>query len=199
MDKWKNMGETELRQHKFTWIALLAAAILLLSGCGGGEAPKGTGASHEATAASGETAGASESASSKASTTPSPSPSPSPSPTPSPTPTRTPKGITKDGWVTGIPDFVPKFTYGTIDIPNSKIVEGPVSSVFNLCFRGVTRENIDAYAKLLEAEGYTFASAEIGNTYLLTASLEKKRELATLVITLSLSEGIAIFTLGAPV
>ena len=74
-----------------------------------------------------------------------------------------------------------------------------MSSVFNLCYKGVTKENIDAYAKLLEEEGYTFASDEIGSTYLLTASLDRKRELATLVITLSLSEGIAIFTLGAPV
>jgi hypothetical protein len=177
------MGEKPLicRNNRLIALAAAAAVALLLSGCSGGEAPEGEHESASATAS------------------PSIPPTPTPSPTPSPTPTRVPKGVMEGGWVTGIPDYVPKFEYGTLDRANSKIVEGSVSSVFNLCFRGVGKADVDAYCKKLEAAGYLAASAEIGNTYTLTASLERNHEIATLVVTLSEAEGVAIFTLGAPV
>jgi NADPH-dependent curcumin reductase CurA len=101
--------------------------------------------------------------------------------------------------VYGIPDYVPKFTYGALDKSQSKIVEGSISSVFNLCFNGVIKTDLDAYAEVLKSKGFVVAIGEIGSTYTLTASLERDREIATLVITLAEAKGIAVFTLGAPV
>lgn len=193
---------------------ILLAIAFLLCGCSGKKTPAPSGSGHASAAitasAKAETAKPSatpaasaaatgSAAPASASPTASASATPSPAPTPTPSPTDTPEGTIVDGWVVGIPDYVPKFGYGTLDKNQSKIVEGSVSSVFNLCFKSVGKKDLDAYAGTLKNSGYIVAVAEIGATYTLTASLDRDMDTATLVITLSEAEGVAVFTLGAPV
>jgi hypothetical protein len=125
--------------------------------------------------------------------------SPTPSPKPTPTPTEPPKGTLVNGWIAGIPEYVPRFPYGVIDRDDSSIVEGAFSTVFGLCFTGVQTGDLDAYAETLKGKGYKVAVEEIGETYTLTASLEFSWGKVTLVITVPNAGGTAAYALDAPV
>jgi hypothetical protein len=210
------------------YIALIIALAVLLCGCGAKNTAKPAGSagasSLATTQARGETAkpSASPAKTAEASATPAKSapatvkPSQgdkettatpagsalataSAAPTPSPTPTAPPKGTVVDGWVVGIPGYVPRFSCGSIDHSQSKIVEGSVSSVFSVCFKGVDKAGVDAYAAALTGKGFVVATAEIGTTYTLTASLDGDWDTATLVITLTETDGVAYYVLGVPV
>ena len=210
--------------HRFTRIGLaaLVSAALLLSGCGGKAATSESVAAHGATAAAGESAAHGEAtasaehspASSKnthtqtsaaeGGTTPAASTvssaTPIPSPTPKPTPSPAPKGTVVNGWVVGIPANVPKFACGSLDTDASRIVvqEGRVSTVYSLCFRGVKTTDIDAYAAMLQRQGYDAAAGGIGASYTLTASLDGKQGSVTIVISLTQANGVAMATFGVP-
>lgn len=133
-----------------------------------------------------------------ASTGPSPSPSAAtPSPEPTPTPTEAPLGTVVDGWVAGMPDYVPRFACGTLDIGASKAVEQSRSTIFSLRFTGVGQADVDAYAEALRGKGYAVAADMIGDTYTLTASLEFGWGRVALVLTLK--DGAAAYVLEAPV
>lgn len=168
------------RKMIYTYIAAALVLEALLFGCGAKPAAK-------------PSASASPSAESTPVSTSSPSPSPSP------TPTVPPVGTVIDGWVVGIPAYVPRFSYGTIDRSQSKITEGSVGSLFALCITGVTKADLEAYAKTLETAGFTSALAEINTTYTMTASLDGDWTNATLVITLNEQTGVANYSLGVPV
>jgi hypothetical protein len=170
------------------------AALLAVSSAGCVAKPAGT-------QASGGKAGTAMSASSSAqhSAAEKPTTSPTALPTPSPTPTEPPVGTILDGWVVGIPDYVPRFAFGTIDRSQSKIVEGSVGSLFTLCFNGVTKTNLDGYATALKSAGFVVATGEINMTYTLTASLGGEWINATLVLTLNEGTGAAVYSLEVPV
>lgn len=160
--------------------AALLALCLPLAACGG---PAGAAAS--------------------ASPAPSPSihaqtPAPTPTPVPTPTPTEPPKGTLVDGWVAGIPDYVPKFISGAIDCERSKIDEGAFGSVFTLTFTGVKLADVEAYTATLRGAGYDTAAAQIGDTYTMIAVKDMGYGKVTIVMTLY-GEGEALLALEAPV
>jgi hypothetical protein len=171
-------------------------ALFAMAGCGGAPAenavPEGSHLVSPAVEASTAEVAHDESASSQA--TPS-----IPAPTPATTSGEPSKGTLVDGWVTGIPDAVPKFSFGTIDRKQSSIIEGAFGTVFHLCYTGVHREDIDAYAQTLMQKGFAVAKGEIGDTYTLTASLKLDWGKVTLIVTLTDASGMATYALDAPV
>ncbi len=126
-------------------------------------------------------------------------PTPAPTPTATPAPTPTPKGAVKDGWVLSIPDLVPRFEYGELDLEGSKITEASISTLYHLKFVGVQKADVDSYCKVLREAGYHAAAAEIGSTYTLTASKDLGWNSVAMVITLTENDGVAVFALDAPV
>ena len=124
---------------------------------------------------------------------------PSPSPTPTPAPTETPKGLLIGNWFASIPDYIPSFGYGELDTKQSSIKESYISTVYDLKFEGVVREDLDAYAGLLRQKGYKVALDQINETYTLTASLDLEWNQVSLVVTLHDSEDVAVYALDAPV
>lgn len=176
-------------------IAVLACLLVIAAtgcGIGGGGHTEETG---------GEPSARSENAAAGTMTNdPSPSPAPAtPAPTPAPTPQETPKGQVHDGWVSGIPDYVPRFSCGMLDIKQCRIGEASINTVFQLCFTGVRRADIDGYHKALKAAGYAAAAVEIGDTYMLTASKDFGWNSVSLVITLTEADGVVTYALDAPV
>lgn len=121
----------------------------------------------------------------------------SPAASPSPSPTELPVGTLVNGWIAGIPDYVPRFPYGKLDADQSKIVEESTSTVFDLSYSGVQQADVDAYASTLKGKGYTVAAEMIGDTYTLTASLQLINGRVALVLTLK--GGAATYALEAPV
>jgi hypothetical protein len=177
-----NVGRNNLRENKSIrlYIVLSAVVILLFTGCGGAPA-----------SAENQTEPVSESASAAVSQTP--------TPIPTPTPTEPPKGTLVNGWIAGIPAYVPLFSSGSIDRDQSKITEGSISSVFDLYITGVRKQDMDAYSEKLEEAGYKVAAGEIGSTYTLIATKDMGYGKVTLVITLNEAEQTAQYTLEAPV
>jgi hypothetical protein len=166
--------------------APLIALLLLSSACGGPAEAVSSGSPAPSASMETETE------------TPAPIATPSPTPVPTPAPTEPPKGALVDGWVAGVPDYVPKFTYGTIDCERSKIDEGAFGSVFMLTYAGVKLADLETYAAALKGAGYDVAAAQIGDTYTLIATRDMGYGKVTIVVTLS-GEGGALFALEAPV
>lgn len=194
----------QIRRALISMIAL-SALLAAAAGCGSKAARPGASAGETGEAASSsarQSASASASPSVKPSSSPSAAPSyspaASPSPSPSPSPTPPAVGTIVDGWVVGIPDYVPRFPCGTIDRDQSKILQGSAETVFTLCFRGVARADLDAYVTALKSAGFTAAAEEINATYTLTASLGGDWNKATLVITL-FADGTATYSLDVSV
>jgi hypothetical protein len=176
------MGAAMLRYTRKHSVYIVFSIILAasLAGCGGRQAAA-SGIPEESATVSASAAAA------------------TPSPNPTPKTTEPPKGTIVDGWIAGIPDYVPRFSYGSIDRRQSSIVEGSISTVFKLCYTGVLREDVDAYAGALRNKGFDVAAAEIGDTYTLIASKDFGWGAATLVITLDGAAGTAVYALEAPV
>lgn len=171
------------------WIAALCCLLIAtLAGCGG----------HGGAAATDAPSGGSDA---KASPSPSPTKAPTlpPSPTPSPLPAPTSKGSVKDGWVTSIPESVPRFRHGRLDMENSTITEAGISTLYDLQFTGVEKADVDEYCKVLRAAGYDAATIEINNSYTMTAAKDLGWNSIALVITLDETTGVAIYALDAPV
>jgi hypothetical protein len=108
------------------------------------------------------------------------------------------EGTVVDGWIAGIPGYVPRFACGTLDKSRSKITQGSISTAFVLCFTGVKQSDVDTYAALLQQQGYKAEAAQIGDLYTLTASLEFPYGIVTVVVTLD-AGGTATYALEAPV
>lgn len=210
MGEFAMLNSKEIRKY----IALILFFAFLLTGCGtqGEDKPSGghenaaatEAASHGETNSHGEPAKTEppQAAHGEGSAMPSAitatTHSPTPAPTPTPSPTETPKGDIIHGWVSGIPAYVPRFVYGEIDISQSKITEGSISTVFHLFIKGVEMADMDEYAIELKNAGYIVAVAELGNTYTLTASKDFGWNFVSLVITLAEGDGIAVYTLDVP-
>jgi hypothetical protein len=168
------------QKYKRYIIALLSIAALL-TGCAG---------HGSATAAPGEKTGASKSISA-GETTKTAMPTPAPTSTP-------PKGTIVTGWVAGIPDYVPQFCYGSIQKETSVITEGRDSTMFSLSIRNVKKVDLDQYAAVLRKNGFSVAVADLNTVYTLTASLDSGNDTATLIVSLTTSNGTAFYSLATP-
>jgi hypothetical protein len=58
------------------------------------------------------------------------------------------------GWLEGIPEVMPHFTYGTFDSKQSSKVDFGDQTMYNLYYNGVTPENVREYLGKLKASGF---------------------------------------------
>ena len=58
------------------------------------------------------------------------------------------------GWLEGIPEVMPQFTYGTFDSKQSAKVNLGDQTMYNLYYNGVTPENVREYLGRLKAKGF---------------------------------------------
>jgi hypothetical protein len=58
------------------------------------------------------------------------------------------------GWLEGIPEVMPHFTYGTFDSKQSSKVDFGDQTMYNLYYNGVTPENVREYLGKLRASGF---------------------------------------------
>lgn len=64
-----------------------------------------------------------------------------------------------DGWMDGIPDSVPVFSYGTFDTEESSTFQAGPQTLYNLYYDGVDKADAEAYLGELEAAGITVVRA----------------------------------------